>query len=42
VVLTELVVWSMFLPVGRRFSVDALRASLEARRETTPEALNDR
>jgi len=42
VVLTELVIWSMFLPLGRRFSVDALLASLRARRETTPAALNDR
>jgi hypothetical protein len=39
VVLTELVVWSMFLPTGRRFSVDALRASLRSRREATPAAL---
>jgi hypothetical protein len=42
VVLTLLTVWSMFLPLGRRFSVDAVRASLRARRETTPSALNDR
>jgi len=42
VVLTELVIWSMFLPLGRRFSVDALLASFRARRETTPAALNDR
>ncbi len=42
VVLTELTIWSMFLPLGRRFSLDALLASLSARRETTPEALNDR
>jgi len=42
VVLTLLTVWSMFLPLGRRFSVDALRAALPARRETTPDALNDR
>lgn len=41
VVLTLLTVWSMFLPLGRRFSIDALRASLRARRETTPAALND-
>jgi hypothetical protein len=39
VVLTELVVWSMFLPTGRRFSVDALLASLKARRESTAAAL---
>jgi len=42
VVLTLLTVWSMFLPLGRRFSIDALRASLAARVETTPDALNDR
>ena len=42
VVLTLLTVWSMFLPLGRRFSIDALRASFKARVETTPEALNDR
>jgi hypothetical protein len=39
VVLTELVVWSMFLPTGRRFSVDALLASLRAPKEATPAAL---
>jgi hypothetical protein len=42
VVLTLLTVWSLFLPLGRRFSIDALRASFRARRETTPAALNDR
>lgn len=42
VVLTELVIWSTFLPLGRRFSVDALLASMRARREATPAALNDR
>jgi hypothetical protein len=41
VVLTELTVWTMFLPLGRRFSVDAVIASLRARRETTAAALND-
>lgn len=41
VVLTELVVWSMFLPCGRRFSIDALLASLRARRESTPAALSE-
>jgi hypothetical protein len=39
VVLTELVVWSMFLPCGLRFSVDALLASLRNRREASPAAL---
>jgi hypothetical protein len=42
VVLTLLTVWSMFLPLGKRFSIDALRASLRARREATVLALNDR
>lgn len=42
VVLTLLTVWSMFLPLGRRFSVDAVLASLRARHETTPAGLNDR
>jgi hypothetical protein len=42
VVLTLLTVWTMFLPLGRRFSVDALIASFRERRETTVEALNDR
>ncbi len=42
VVLDILVVWSAFLPLGRRFSVDSLAASLRARRETTEAALNQR
>ncbi|HVY40621.1 MAG TPA: DCC1-like thiol-disulfide oxidoreductase family protein [Polyangia bacterium] len=33
--LGELMLWSSFLPLGRRFSIDALRASLRRRRETT-------
>jgi hypothetical protein len=41
VVLTLLTVWSFFLPLGRRFSVDAFRASLRARRETGFSGLND-
>ncbi len=39
VVLAELLVWTLFLPLGRRFSVDALRASLRARPRETPEDL---
>ena len=39
VVLAELLVWTLFLPLGRRFSVDALRASLRARPQETPEEL---
>jgi len=42
VVLTLLTVWTLFLPLGRRFSVDALLASLRERREGTAAALNDR
>jgi hypothetical protein len=42
VVLNILLMWSAFLPLGRRFSVDALRASLRKRLETSAEALNDR
>lgn len=42
VVLTLLTVWTMFLPLGRRFSVDSLIASFRERKETTVEALNDR
>ena len=33
--LGELTLWTAFLPLGKRFSVDAVRASLRARRETT-------
>ena len=32
-------VWTAFLPLGRRFSVDALRASLRARPDETPAEL---
>lgn len=42
VVLNLLVAWSVFLPLGQRFSVDAVRSSLAARRETSADALNDR
>ena len=40
--LCELIIWSAFLPLGRRFSVDAVRASLRNRRETTAAELADR
>ncbi len=40
--LCELIVWAAFLPLGRRFSVDAVRASLRRRRETTAAELADR
>jgi hypothetical protein len=42
VVLNILLVWTAFLPLGRRFSVDALRVALRARKETTQAALNQR
>jgi predicted DCC family thiol-disulfide oxidoreductase YuxK len=38
----ELALWTAFLPLGRRFSVDAVRASLRRRRETTAAELDDR
>jgi predicted DCC family thiol-disulfide oxidoreductase YuxK len=34
--------WSLFLPLGRRFSVDALLASLRRRDERSSDELNDR
>jgi predicted DCC family thiol-disulfide oxidoreductase YuxK len=36
VAMGALMAWMIFLPLGRRFSVDALRASLRARRDETP------
>ncbi|HEY6557180.1 MAG TPA: HTTM domain-containing protein [Polyangiaceae bacterium] len=42
VVVNLISVWSMFLPLGRRFSIDALRSSLGRYRDVTPNALNDR
>lgn len=42
VVFALLALWTMFLPLGDRFSVDALLKSMRARREHVPEALNDR
>lgn len=42
VVLNLLLVWTAFLPLGTRFSVDSLRASLRERKETSEAALNDR
>jgi predicted DCC family thiol-disulfide oxidoreductase YuxK len=38
----ELALWTAFLPLGARFSIDSLRASLRGRRETTAAELNDR
>lgn len=40
--LCELILWSSLLPLGRRFSVDAVLASLRRRRETTAAELADR
>jgi predicted DCC family thiol-disulfide oxidoreductase YuxK len=40
--LGELALWTAFLPLGRRFSVDAVRASLRRKPETTAIELNDR
>ncbi len=40
--LCELIIWSAFLPLGRRFSVDAVRESLQRRRETSAAELADR
>jgi hypothetical protein len=41
VVLTLLSVWSLFLPLGRRFSVDALLGSLRKQRQSTLRDLNE-
>jgi hypothetical protein len=38
--LGELTLWAVFLPLGRRFSVDALRDSLRRRKEHTAQQLN--
>jgi predicted DCC family thiol-disulfide oxidoreductase YuxK len=40
--LGELALWTAFLPLGRRFSLDSVRASLRRRKETTAAELNDR
>jgi hypothetical protein len=42
VVYNLLLMWTCFLPMGDRFSVDALLASLKERREVTEDELNDR
>ncbi len=42
VVANLLALWTVFLPLGRRFSLDAMLASLAARGEHDPDALNDR
>ncbi len=40
--LGELALWTAFLPLGRRFSVDAVRTSLRRHPETTAAELADR
>jgi hypothetical protein len=42
VVLNLLCAWTLFLPMGARFSIDAVKKSLAARREQTVTDLNDR
>lgn len=42
VVVNLLCFWTLFLPLGQRFSIDALRASLASHRETTSADLNAR
>ena len=42
VVLNLLCMWTLFLPMGDRFSVDAVLASLRQRRESSIDELNDR
>jgi hypothetical protein len=42
VVLNLLCAWTLFLPMGARFSVDAIRNDLRTRPETTIAELNDR
>jgi len=42
VMLTLLLMWSWFLPLGQRFSVDSWLRSWRTRRETTLDDLNDR
>jgi predicted DCC family thiol-disulfide oxidoreductase YuxK len=41
-VLGLLCIWSLFLPLGERFSIDAVRASLRRRQQQVPAELNDR
>ncbi len=42
VVQNLLLLWTCFMPLGDRFSVDAMRASLRSKRERTADDLNDR
>lgn len=40
--LVSLCGWSLFLPLGERFSIDSVRASLRRREQQAPSELNDR
>jgi len=42
IALKVLCAWTLFLPMGARFSVDSIRVSLASRRERTAAELNDR
>ena len=42
VVMNQLALWTLFLPLGERFSVDAVLRSVRARKEHAPEQLNER
>lgn len=42
IVLNWLCIWSLFLPLGERFSIDAIRASLRRVEQQAPAQLNDR
>jgi predicted DCC family thiol-disulfide oxidoreductase YuxK len=42
IVVNILGLWTLFLPLGRRFSIDAVRRSLAERRESASAELNDR
>ncbi len=42
VVQNLLLLWTMFLPLGDRFSLDTMLRSMKGTRETTADALNDR
>ena len=42
VVLNQLALWTLFLPLGERFSIDALLRSVRAHKEHEPAQLNER
>jgi predicted DCC family thiol-disulfide oxidoreductase YuxK len=41
-VLSLICIWSLFLPLGERFSIDSVRKSLRRRQQQAPSELNDR